>query len=115
MALDLSATVTRLLDSLGEKGFLTLVSVSKTYNPSTMVETETTVTTALSGVSLSSPDNLVDGERIKLTDKYFIIDGAVKPKMQDRIKVAGDEYTIIAINEHNHAGVVQYYEVFARG
>lgn len=115
MALDLSIVATDILGTLGRFGYISLVRVTKSYDAATMAETETTQVINLYGVDIAAPDNLIDGERIKATDKYFIIDGQNTPTMGDRMRVGGKDYRIISIREHNHAGVPQMFEVFARG
>jgi len=115
MALDLSAVATKLLDSLGQKGYVILVQVADTYNPVTGVKSKVETEVPLSAVDLPVPDELVDGTYIKSTDKLFILDGVVEPKNNDLIRVGVNNYRIISISAVNHAGTPQVYKVIARG
>lgn len=115
MALDLSLVAKNILNELGSFGYVKLVRKSITYNSVTGVQTSTDTTINLSAVDLPVPEEMIDGQRIVKTDKYFILSGDVEPKHSDLIEVNGKSYTIQEITPTNHAGVVQIYEVVGRG
>lgn len=115
MALDLSQVATQLMDTLGQRGTLSLVQISRTFDPVTSTSTQTETVTELSGVNISVPTELADGELIKLTDRMFVIDNQVEPTNKDKIEVDNKRYSIINIETVKHAGVVQIYKVVARG
>lgn len=53
---------------------------------------------------------LIDGTRIRLGDKFLVIDGTVAPRMGDRI----DGWSIVEITEINPAGTVLAYKLLVR-
>lgn len=115
MALDLSATAKRILDKLGSRGFVKLVKLDSTYEPVSGVKSSTETVIDLSAASLPVPSELVDGERIKLTDKLIIMDNETAPDLSDIIRIEGKNYRIVSIEEVNHAGTVQIYKVVVSG
>ena len=122
MSLDLSATATRLMKSLGKKTYITITRKSGgTFDP---VAGETTgeVLSILSvvGVVDKVDTKLIDGTRIKATDKMVLLDNGVTPLYTDLINFNPENKpvitnTIVSINEINHAGITQMWEVVTRG
>lgn len=117
MSLNLSSTATKLLSSLGNPQYVKITRKSGgTFDP---VAGETTgesvsVLDAVGAVT-SVKASLVDGERIRATDKMIVLDGAIKPVMTDLITFAGVDNAIVHIDEVNHAGIPQIYKVVTRG
>jgi len=117
MSLDLSATATELLKSLGDE---TYVEITRTtggaFDP---VEGETTGATTnilnVVGTVTKVAASLIDDERIKQTDKMILLDNGVTPLMIDLITFSGIGHTVVEIFEVNHAGVTQLWKVVVRG
>lgn len=122
MSLDLSSVATELMDSLGKRGTVTLVRVSREDDPEEGTQTETKVQCLLSAVNLPAPESLIGGainndqtNMIKATDRLVVIDGQIEPVISDLLLIDGKEYRIIQITTVNHAGTPQIYKVVARG
>lgn len=117
MSLDLSATATKLMKSLGDETYITITRKSGgTFDPvagETTGETLKTIPTI--GVVDKVDSKLVDGTRIKATDKMVLLDNGVTPLYTDLINFNGSSNTIVSINELNHAGITQMWEVVTRG
>lgn len=116
MSLDLSATATKLMKSLGDETYINITRKSGgTFDP---VAGETTgeVLTILSAVGVVDKvdSKLVDGTRIKATDKMVLLDNGVTPLYTDLINFNGSSNTVVSINELNHAGITQMWEVVTR-
>jgi hypothetical protein len=103
------------MDTLGKKGTVNLVKISRNYNPVTGTETSSESVYKLSGVNVAVPSDLVDGEKVKLTDRLVVIDNAREPDISDLIRIDGKDYRIISISVSKHADVVQSYRVVCRG
>ena len=117
MSLNLSATATKLMKKLGDSGYVSITrKTAGTFDP---VEGTTTgeVTTVLPVIGLVTKiDNrIVDGTRIKATDKTVLLDDGVTPLMTDLITFGGVNHTVIEIEEVNHAGITQMWSVIVRG
>ena len=117
MPLDLSATATSLMNSLGDKTYITIARKSGgVFDPVAGTITGDTITQlAASGVVTKVDSKLVDGTRIKSTDKMVILDNAVTPVYTDLLTFNDVSHAIVQINEVNHAGVVQLFKVVCRG
>lgn len=117
MSLDLSATATELLKSLGDE---THVKITRTtggvFDP---VAGETTGATTdildAIGAVVKIDNSLVDDERIKSTDKMILLDNQLTPLMTDLITFSGIDHTVVQIFEVNHAGIIQLFKVVCRG
>lgn len=120
MAIDLSATATRLLRSLAadeESGYLKLVRVAGTTKDpdSGIVTGGVTSTIDLAGALIGYRESEIDGTRIMGGDKKAVVSCLVEPLATDVLRVAGDgDYTIVAIEQVSHAGVVQVYHLQVR-
>lgn len=117
MALDLSATATGLLKSLGDETYVSITRKSGgTFDP---VEGQTTgfseSVLPVVGAVTKLKSSMVDGTRIKATDKMIILDGAIEPLYTDLISFSGINHTIVDIDEVNHAGTTQIWKVICRG
>ena len=117
MALDLSATATSLINSLGDKTYVTITrKTGGMFDPvaGTITGEITTQLTAY-GVVTKLDNRLIDGSRIEATDKMIILDNGITPLMTDLITFDSISHTIVQINEVNHAGITQIWKVVCRG
>ena len=119
MALDLSATTTRLLRKLASKresGYVQLKrDAAGTTDPITGVYTAgTPELLPLNAAVVDMPQNLV-GDRVLVTDKLVIADNLVTPEASDRLVIGGVEHQMILIGGvGGHAGVTQSIRMAAR-
>lgn len=117
MSLDLSKAATSLLKSLGDE---THVKITRTtggaFNP-VLGETTGATTNVLAAVGavVKIDNKLVDGERIKATDKMILLDNALTPLMTDLITFSAIDHIVVQIFEVNHAGIIQLFKVVCRG
>ena len=117
MSLDLSDVATTLMKSLGDETYITISRKSGgTLNPVTGTTTGA-VSSAIPavGVVTKVDSRLIDGTRIKATDKMIILDNGVTPVYTDLIVFNGVSHTVVQIDEVNHAGVTQIWKVTCRG
>ena len=116
MSLDLSTVATDLMTTLGDATYIEIIRPSGgTFNPVTGLTTgETTTPIAVVGVVLNVDDDLIDGTRIRASDKRVMLDKAQTPVMTDKIKFDSIEYTIVQIGGFNHAGIQQYWNLIIR-
>tara|TARA_R110002020_G_scaffold471337_1_gene698336 strand:+ start:23 stop:376 length:354 start_codon:yes stop_codon:yes gene_type:complete len=117
MSLDLSLTAADLMKSLGNETYITITRKSGgVFDP---VAGETTgqvlITLPAVGVVTRVDNRLVDGTRIKSTDKMVLLDNSVTPTMDDLLKFDGINNTVVQIMESNHAGITQMWKVITRG
>ncbi len=117
MALDLSATATSLMNSLGDKTYVTITrKTGGMFDPvAGTITGEITTQLTASGVVTKLDNRLIDGSRIEATDKMIILDNGITPLMTDLITFDSISHTIVQINEVNHAGVTQIWKVICRG
>jgi hypothetical protein len=117
MSLDLSATATKLMKSLGDETYVTITRKSGgTFDPVEGTNTgETTSILPAVGVVARVDSRVVDGTRIKATDKMIILDKEVTPNYTDLMSFAGIDHTVVDIDEINHAGITQIWKVTVRG
>ena len=117
MALDLSATATSLLSTLGDPTYVKITrDTTGTLNPvDGDVTGSTEVLISAVGVVTKLKSSLIDGELIKRTDKMILLDNQTAPVMTDLITFNSIDHTIVAIDEVNHAGVTQLWKVVCRG
>lgn len=117
MSLDLSATATSLMKSLGDETYVTITrTTGGTFDPVAGEETgSTTSTISVTGVVTNIDNSLIDGELIKATDKMILLDNQVAPSMTDLITFNGISNTVVRIMEVNHAGITQLWKVICRG
>ena len=115
--LDLSDTATELMKSLGDETYVTITRKSGgTFDPVAGITTgETTSVLAAVGVVTKLDSKLIDGTRIKATDKMILLDKGLTPTYTDLITFAGVDHTVADIDEVNHAGITQIWKVICRG
>lgn len=119
MALDLSATATKLLRKLAstkESGYVQLKrETGGSIDPITGQATAGTVELiGLNAAVTDMPANLVS-DRINAEDKLVVCDKETIPTSDDRLVIGGVEHTIILINgEGGHAGTTQAIRMAAR-
>jgi len=117
MPLDLSATATALLTKLASNTHVKIkrVTGASTDNVSGIdtggVETITAVPAAVTGLNAA----LIADTRIQANDTRVVCDNSYPPLMSDTIIIGTSNYKIVAINEKNHAGIIQAIEVICRG
>lgn len=117
MSLDLSATATSLMKSLGDETYVTITrTTGGTFDPVAGEKTGgTTSAISVTGVVTNVDNSLIDGEIIKATDKMILLDKEVTPLMTDLIAFGGISNAIVRIMEVNHAGITQLWKVICRG
>ncbi len=117
MTLDLSATATRLMKSLGDETYVKITrTTGGTLDPVLGEDTGgTTSVIDVVGVVVKLDSNLIDDERIKSTDKMILLDKEVTPLYTDLITFDGVDNTVVSIMEINHAGTTQLWKVVTRG
>ena len=117
MSLDLSAVATDLLTSLGSTTYIKLVRITgATSDPVAGNDAGgTTTTTDMIGAVIKTPRDLIDGERILLTDKTVLIDNSVTPLISDEVQIDSVNYRIVMIGGFNHAGTQQFWKLVIRG
>ena len=115
--LDLSATATALMKSLGDETYVTIKRKSGgVFDPVEGTTTGGSISTlSITGVVTKLDSRVVDGTRIKSTDKMILIDKEVTPDYTDLMTFGGVEHTIVDISEVNHAGITQIWKVVCRG
>lgn len=80
-------TATRLLTKFGKS--VTFERVTSVFNPITGMDTSrTTETTDTVGVEIPINQALIDGTRVQVGDRFFVVDASFEPTMSDRIQDA---------------------------
>ena len=117
MSLDLSATATNRLPTLGSTTYIKLIRITgATSDPVLGTDTGgTTTSTDLIGAVIKIPQKMIDGERILVSDKMIFIDKTVTPLSSDEIQFDSVNYRIISIDGFNHAGTQQFWKLVIRG
>jgi len=108
---NLASTATRLLTKYGQS--LTF-RTQTTFDPVTGVESGSSADTTTIGIAQRLPDNLIDGTRIKQSDKLFVIDSSYEPNMSDKLVIGSDLYSIQDIQTSSPAGTDLVYFVRVR-
>lgn len=79
-------TATRLLTKFGKQ--VTFERVTSVFNPITGMDTSrTTATTDTVGVEIPINQSLIDGTRVQVGDRFFVVDSSFEPMMSDRLLV----------------------------
>lgn len=105
----MAETTTRLLTEYGKT--ITLTRNTTTFNPVTGSQSITdTASVDVIGVEIPIRQELVDGTRIKVGDRFFTLAPDVEPLMTDKIGTA----SIIAIEPINPAGTPVAYKIQVR-
>lgn len=117
MSLDLSVTATALMKSLGDETYVTITrATGGTFDPVGGTSTGgTTGVLPAVGVVTRLDSQLIDGTRIKATDKMILLDKELTPLYTDLISFGGINHTVVNIGEINHAGITQLWKVVCRG
>ena len=117
MSLDLSDTATRLIKLLGDETHVTITrKTSGVFDPVAGTTTgEITVILPSVGVVTKLDSKLIDGTRIKATDKMILLDKGVTPLYTDLITFGAINHTVVQISEINPSGVTQIWKVVVRG
>lgn len=108
-----TATAQRLIARFGQSATLQRITNSGTsYNP-----TRTPADHACTVVVLDFDDTLVDGTRIKKSDRRVIMSTAgltIEPTTTDKLIVDGQTYAVHAVTSLNPGGTTVYWELQAR-
>lgn len=99
----MAATASRLIDKYGQT--LYLVRSGDSADPVTgATTTGSNMNYKIKGILQTYPNNLVDGTRIKASDRLVIIDGTTTPLMSDKVKLESQDWNIESIKTSNPAG-----------
>lgn len=110
----MAATASKLLDKYGADVSVVRVE-SGSVDPVTGVVTEgNTLTLKAKGLINKFDDKLIDGTRIKASDRVLIMNNAFVPLMTDRPTVGGQNWTIVEVNTVQPANVPVVYMVQVR-
>ena len=110
---NLASTASRLISKYGQS--LLLVRSGDSVDPVTgTVTTGSDINFKIMGILQTYPDNLIDGTRIKASDRLVIIDGSVTPLLTDKIKLESQEWNIESIKTSNPSGTRLVHFVQAR-
>jgi hypothetical protein len=111
---DLATTAKELFTEFGQTITITRTT-GDTYNPVTGDTTYGSSSTFLSkGILKQYKSTLIDGTRIKATDRELVLDDTVEPLMTDIITIGGESWTPIMPGATNPAGTPLVYRVQVR-
>jgi hypothetical protein len=83
----MASTASRLLTQYGKP--VVLERITSVFNPITGMDTSRTVSeSTTTGVEIPIRDALVDGTRVKVGDRFLIVDASIEPEMSDRLQDA---------------------------
>lgn len=106
---DMAGTVTDLLTEFGQT--ITIARETSEYDAikgrDVSVSSQSLSTVGIWQVISAK---LIDGTRVRIGDKFLVVDGTVAPRMGDRI----DGWSIVEITEINPAGTVLAYKLLVR-
>jgi hypothetical protein len=110
----MAATASRLLFKFG--GEVSVVrNTGGSVNPVTGAVTPgTNATLKAKGLLNKFDDSLIDGTRIKASDRVLIMDNTFEPLMTDRPTIGGQNWTIVEINTVKPANVPVVYALQVR-
>lgn len=109
----LASTASRLIAKYGQS--MLLVRSGDSVDPVTGVTTSGSGTNIkVNGILQKYPDNLIDGTRIKASDRLVIIDGTSEPLMSDLVKINNQDWSIESIQTSNPAGTALVFFVQTR-
>lgn len=118
MPLDLSATATKLLASLGSTTYVTAIDVAGTFDGTTgKASGETETSTTLTAAVLKIKDSKITDSLIKVSEgdaKRIMFDNTYTPSMNTIYSFGGVRYKTISIDGFNHAGTQQYWDVICQ-
>ena len=121
MAIDLHNTASRLLGKLAANKASAYLQLERqtgaVQDPNTGLWTDGTVTLLpLDGALTGYADKEIDGTRIMRGDKKLVCAFDVPPLATDVVIVGGSQrFTIVQIDDVNHAGQTQVYRIQLRG
>lgn len=110
----MAATARNLLDRFGATVQVVRVTGASTDPVTGMTTPGTTETFEPKGVLLKFPDRLIDGTRIKQSDRRLILDDTFEPTLSDKPVIEGQEWSLIEDMTVSPAGVPIVYEFLAR-
>lgn len=109
----LASTASRLISKYGQD--ILIVRSADSVDPVTgATTTGSNSNYKIKGILQTYPDNLIDGTRIKSSDRLVIIDGSVTPLMTDKVKLESQDWNIESIKTSNPAGTRLVHFVQAR-
>lgn len=110
----MAATASKLLNKFG--GTVTVVrNVGGSVNPVTGAVTPGSNTTLTAkGLISRFDDSLIDGTRIKSSDRLLMIDNTFEPAMTDKPTIASQNWTIVEIRTIKPANVAVMYALQVR-
>lgn len=110
----MAATASKLLDKFGST--VTVIrNVGSSINPVTGVVTSGSNTTLTAkGLLNKFTDDLIDGTRIKASDRMLMIDATFEPVMTDKPTIAGQNWSIVEIRTVKPANVPVMYALQVR-
>ena len=110
---DMASTSSRLISRFGQ--IFMLVREVDSIDPVTGVNTEgATRRYQVNGLLKTYPDNLIDGTRIKHSDRLIILDAKLEPLLTDKIRIQNNDWNIENIKASSPAGVALVYFVQVR-
>jgi hypothetical protein len=110
----MAATASRLIDKFGAEVVIARTTGGSTDPVTGVVTSGSTTTYRPKGLFQKVADALVDGTRIKHSDRMLILDDTVEPLMTDRPSFQGSTWTPIEILPKNPAGTPICYFVVMR-
>lgn len=110
----MAETAKTLLERFGSTIEITRTT-DATYNPVTGASTPgSSDTFRPKGVLLKFPDKLIDGTRIKQSDRRLIVDDTLEINLNDKPLIQGEEWNLVENMTVSPAGVPIVYEFLAR-
>ena len=104
----LALTSSRLIEKYGQS--IMLVRPGDSVDPVTGVTTSgSDIRYKLNGILQKYPDNLIDGTRIKSSDRMLILSGEVEPLITDKVTIGSTDWAIESIQTSNPAGTALVY------
>ena len=109
----MASTASRLISKYGQS--VLLIRSGDTAHPVSGATTSGGgVNLKVSGTLQKYPDNLIDGTRIKASDRLMIIDGSKEPLASDLVKIDNQNWAIESIKTVNPAGTALIYFIQVR-
>ena len=109
----LASTASRLISKYGQTFYI--VDNNDSSDPVTGGATSgSNMNYKVSGILQRYPDNLIDGTRIKASDRLVIIDGSLEPSIDNKLKIKDQDWAIESIQTSNPAGTALVHFVQVR-
>ncbi len=109
----MAATASRLITKYGQS-LLLLRSGDSTDPVTGTVTTGSSVNYKINGILQTYPNNLIDGTRIKSSDRLVMTDATVTPLMGDKIKLESQDWNIESIKTLNPASTALVHFIQVR-